>query len=134
MTQNSRDRKLLRFHRRSFILFSIIFVIEVMIALFFRDRWIRPLLGDVLVVMAIAYLIHAFFAIRLQKIAIGTLIFAYSIELLQLFKIIDIFGWRDSQLAHLTIGTTFDWRDLIAYAIGVGIVIITSSEFDRTIT
>ncbi|NJS42175.1 hypothetical protein HC766_08225, partial [Candidatus Gracilibacteria bacterium] len=52
MTQNSRDRKLLRFHRRSFILFSIILVIEVIIALFFRDRWIRPLLGDVLVVMA----------------------------------------------------------------------------------
>ncbi|HBB34871.1 MAG TPA: DUF2809 domain-containing protein [Cyanobacteria bacterium UBA8803] len=126
MAQNSRARKLLRFNSHSFILFLIIFVIEVIIAIFFRDRWIRPLLGDVLVVMAIAYFIHAFFGIRLQKIAISTLIFAYFIELLQFLKIIDFLGWRDSQLAHLTIGSTFDWRDLVAYTIGVAIIIMTS--------
>jgi Protein of unknown function (DUF2809) len=134
MAHDSRDRKLLRFDRRSFILFSIIFVIEVIIALFFRDPWIRPLLGDVLVVMAIAYFIHAFFAIRLQKIAIGTLIFAYFIELLQFLKIVDILGWRDSQLARLTIGTTFDWRDLVAYTIGVAIVIIANPDRGQKIT
>jgi len=128
MAHNSRDRKLLRFHRHSFILFSIILVIEVIIAIFFRDRWIRPLLGDMLAVMAIAYFIHAFFAIMLQKIAIGTLIFACFIELLQLVKIIDILGWRDSQLAHLTVGSTFDWRDLVAHTIGVAIVVIASPD------
>ncbi|MCU0546796.1 MAG: DUF2809 domain-containing protein [Oscillatoriaceae cyanobacterium Prado104] len=86
MTPNSRDRKLLRFDRQSFIIFSIVFAIEVIIAIFVRDRWIRPLLGDLLVVIAIAYSIHAFFAIQMTKIAIGTLIFAYSIELLQLAR------------------------------------------------
>jgi hypothetical protein len=134
MAHNSRDRQLLRFHRRSFIIFSIVFAIEVIIAIFFRDPWIRPLLGDVLVVIAIAYFIHAFFAIRMTKIAISTLIFAYFIELLQLVKIIDILGWRDSQIARLTIGTTFDWRDLVAYTIGVAIVIIARVDRDKTIT
>jgi hypothetical protein len=110
------------------MIFSIVFAIEVIIAIFVRDRWIRPLLGDLLVVIAIAYFIRAFFAIRMTKIAIGTLIFAYAIELLQLLKIIDILGWRDSLLARLTIGTTFDWRDLVAYTIGVAIVIIANAD------
>jgi len=119
-------RKLLRFHRQSFLLFAMIFAIVVIIALFFRDPWIRPLLGDVLIVMVIAYFIHAFVALPLRRIAIGTLIFAYFVEFLQYLKLIDRLGWQNSQLAHLTIGSTFDWRDLVAYTIGVVIVILTS--------
>jgi hypothetical protein len=38
-----------------------IWVLEAIIAMFFRDRWILPLLGDMLAVVAIAYFIHAFF-------------------------------------------------------------------------
>lgn len=102
-----------------------------MIALFFRDQWVRPLLGDVLVVMAIAYFIHAFVAIPLRKIAIGTLIFAYCIELLQFLRILDILGWQDSLLAHLTIGSTFDWRDLVAYTIGIVVVMLTSTDSEK---
>ncbi|WP_347277979.1 DUF2809 domain-containing protein [Alkalinema sp. FACHB-956] len=100
----------------------------MVIALFFRDDWIRPLLGDVLIVMVIAYFIHAFVAVSLRKIAIGTLVFAYTIELLQFFNIIDILGWRHSQLAHLTIGSTFDWRDLVAYTLGIAIVLFTTDR------
>ncbi|MEB3293455.1 MAG: DUF2809 domain-containing protein [Synechococcales bacterium] len=115
-----------RFNRLSFILFVILFAIEVIIAVFFRDPWIRHFLGDVLVVMVIAYFIHAFLAVSLRKIAIGTLIFAYFVEFLQVLNLIDRLGWRDSQLAHLTIGSTFDWRDLVAYTIGTAIVLMTS--------
>lgn len=116
----------LRFYLPSFVLFAILFAIVVIIALFFRDDWIRPLLGDVLIVMVIAYFVHAFLAISLRKIAIATLIFAYLIEFLQFLKLIDLLGWRNSQLAHLTIGSTFDWRDLVAYMIGVSIVLLTT--------
>lgn len=116
----------LRFYRPSFVLFAILFAIVVMIALFFRDDWIRPLLGDVLIVMVITYFVHAFVAISLRKIAIATLIFAYLIEFLQFLNLIDILGWRNSQLAHLTIGSTFDWRDLVAYTIGIAIVLLTT--------
>ena len=123
MVHKSHHPQHLRFHYPSFRLFLILFAIEVVIAVFFRDGWVRTLLGDVLVVMVIAYLIHAFFNIHLGIIAIGTLIFAYFIELLQFLKLIDILGWQDAQLAHLTLGSTFDWRDLVAYTIGATIVI-----------
>ncbi|MBD1856729.1 DUF2809 domain-containing protein [Leptolyngbya sp. FACHB-1624] len=118
----------LRFNQSSFTLFAILFAIVVMIALFFRDDWIRPLLGDVLIVMVIAYFVHAFVAVPLRKIAIGTLIFAYLIEFLQFLNLIDILGWRNSELAHLTIGSTFDWRDLIAYTLGIAIVLLTTNR------
>lgn len=121
----------LRFNRRSFTLFAILLAIVVMIALFFRDDWIRPLLGDVLIVMVIAYFVHAFVAAPLRKIAIGTLIFAYLIEFLQFLNLIDILGWRNSELAHLTIGSTFDWRDLIAYTLGIAIVLLTTNRLKR---
>jgi hypothetical protein len=115
-----------RFHRSSFLRFAILFALVAMIAAFFRDPWIRPLLGDVLIVMVIAYGVHTFVAAPLRKIAIGTLFFAYGVECLQFFNLIDILGWRDSQLAHLTIGSTFDWRDLVAYTMGCAIVFLTA--------
>jgi Protein of unknown function (DUF2809) len=128
MVQRFRIRKRFRFHRTSFIRFSIILLLEVIIAVFFRDQWIRPFLGDVLVVMAIAYFVHAFLAIPFRTIAIGSLILAYCIELLQFFRILDLLGWQESPLAHLTIGSTFDWRDLAAYTIGIAIVMLISPK------
>jgi hypothetical protein len=117
-----RPGKLWRFDRGSFTKFAIILGIEVIIAVFFRDPWIRQWLGDVLVVMGVAYFIDAFVALPMCKIAIGTLIFAYGIEVLQFFKVIDRLGWQNSQLAHLTIGSTFDWKDLFAYTLGAAIL------------
>jgi Protein of unknown function (DUF2809) len=129
MLKSSRQRNWFRFHRTSFTWFALLFAMVVMIALFFRDDWIRPLLGDVLIVMVIAYWIHAFVAVSMPKIAIGTLVFAYTVELLQFLNLIDRLGWRDSQLAHLTIGSTFDWRDLIAYTLGIALVLITPKRW-----
>jgi hypothetical protein len=122
------SHKRFRLHYPSLLRFAITFALVVLIAAFFQDPWIRPLLGDVLIVMVIAYFIHAFVSIPLRQIAIGTLIFAYFIEFLQFLKIIDLLGWRDSQLAHLTIGSTFDWRDLVAYTVGVAIVIMADAK------
>ncbi len=51
-------------------------------------------------------------------VVLGTLISAYLVELSQYFDLVDILGWRGSQLANLTIGSTFDWIDLLAYMLG----------------
>ena len=128
MLQKPHDRQRLRFYLPSFGLFLITLAMVAMIAILFRGGWIRHLVGDMLIVMVIAYLIHAWIALPLRTIPIGTLMFAWLIELLQFFKIIDILGWRGSQLAHLTIGSTFDWRDLIAYTIGAAIVILAGKD------
>ena len=43
-----------RFHPVSFALFAALLLIELLIALFVHDRFIRPHLGDVLAVMLVA--------------------------------------------------------------------------------
>jgi hypothetical protein len=111
----------MRFDRSSFFIFLGVLLIEIIIGGFFRDGFIRHFLGDVLIVVLICYFVRAWFAFPLWKVILGTLIFAYLVEGIQSLKLIDILGWRGSQLAHLTIGSTFDWMDMLAYMTGSGI-------------
>lgn len=55
--------------------------------------------------------------------AISVLIFAYCIELLQYFKILALFGLEKSMIAKLIIGNAFDWKDVVAYTIGIFVVL-----------
>ncbi|MBE9031725.1 DUF2809 domain-containing protein [filamentous cyanobacterium LEGE 11480] len=123
MLRSPHSKKLLRFDQRAFAISLIVLALEVLIALFFRDRFVRYFLGDVLVVVLIGYIIRAFWAIRLPIIAFGSLIFAYGVELAQYFNVLGWLGWQDIAIAQLLLGTTFDWTDLIAYTIGAGLIL-----------
>lgn len=101
----------------------ILFVIELGIALFIRDDFIRPYLGDVLVVILIYAFVRAFFKIAIVPAAMGVLVFAFGVEILQYFKIVEVLGLGSSAIARTVIGTTFVWEDLLAYAAGVGILL-----------
>ena len=58
-----------------------------------------------------------------MKTALSVLLFSYSIEILQYFHIVNIPGLQDIQIARIIIGTSFAWMDLIAYTLGIGIVL-----------
>jgi hypothetical protein len=111
----------MRFDRSSFFIFLGVLLIELIIGGFFRDGFVRHFLGDVFIVVLICYFVRIWFDFPLWQVVLGTLIFAYLVEGIQYLKLIDILGWRSSQLAHLTIGSTFDWKDMLAYTIGSGL-------------
>ena len=113
-----------RFQRRYFIVFVILLLIEIVIALFAHDNFIRPFFGDFLVVILIYCFIKSFFNTPLVITAIGVLLFSYLIEVLQYFNIVKILGLQNSKLARVVIGTSFEWTDLIAYTLGIGLVIL----------
>jgi Protein of unknown function (DUF2809) len=113
--------KLFRFDRPSFLIFLLILILEIIIGTFFHDRFVRYFLGDVLIVVLICYFIRSWCAIRLRVLLLGTLIFAVLTELAQYFDLVGLLGWQHSELTRLTIGSTFDWMDLVAYTIGTGI-------------
>ncbi len=102
---------------------SLLLAIEVFIALFIKDRFIRPFIGDVLVVILIYCLLRAFVKTDANKTAIAVLLFAFTIEILQYFHLVDRLGLSNNQIAAIAIGTTFDWKDLLAYTIGMAIVL-----------
>ncbi|WP_052273335.1 DUF2809 domain-containing protein [Flavihumibacter solisilvae] len=120
---------MLSFSRRYFLLAFILFIIEVLIALFVRDRFFRPYFGDYLVVILIYCSLRAIIKANPIKLAIGVLLFAYTVELLQYFRILDRLGLSGNELARTVIGHGFEWWDLLAYTLGI----ITVLTFERYI-
>jgi glycopeptide antibiotics resistance protein len=111
------------FNPRYFQRTLVLLFIEIWIAVSFDDRLIRPLVGDVLVVILIYCAIGTFWKIR-KTVTIGSVFgFACIVEGLQYFQFVDRVGWRQYKLLAVIIGTTFDWKDIIAYALGAAIVL-----------
>ena len=114
---------MLRFHRIYFGLTAILFLVEVAIALFVHDRIVRPYVGDLLVVVLIYCFVRSFLAITVWRAAIGVLLFAYTIEILQHFNLVELLGLQNYRLANIVIGNSFAWVDLVAYTVGIAIVV-----------
>jgi hypothetical protein len=115
---------MLKFQLKYFLPAAILFLIEALIALFVHDNFIRPFVGDVLVVILIYCFIKSFLNSPVIITAIAVLLFSYLIEVLQYFNIVKILGLQNSNLARVVIGTSFEWTDLLAYTLGIGLVIL----------
>ena len=111
------------FHKKYFFLTVLLFLTEVLIALYAHDRIIRPYIGDVLVVILIYCFLKSFLKLPVLPLAVGVLLFSFLIEYLQYLKIVDLLGLSDCKLARIIIGTSFAWNDIIAYCAGIGIVL-----------
>jgi len=115
----------LGFHKPSFFAFLILLVVEVCIALFVHDRFIRPFIGDVLVICLIAAFIQTFTRGRLSlPAALGIFAFACLVEVSQYFQLASRLNLPGSSAAGIALGATFDWLDILAYAVGTFVVII----------
>ena len=110
---------MLTFNLRFFLLSILFFVIEVLIALYVKDDFVRPYVGDYLVVMLIYCAVRTFIKANPVKVAIAVLLFAYMVEVLQYFRIVDRLGLSGNQLAKTVIGYGFEWLDMLAYTLGV---------------
>ena len=104
--------------KKSFSIAIIIFLIEVIIALYIKDKIIRPFVGDILVVIFIYYFIKAFINTKTINIAIFTLFFSFVVEILQYFNFVEMIGLGHNKAARIIIGTSFSWIDLLCYFIG----------------
>lgn len=113
--------------RRMYIVLTIIFlVVEVLIALFVHDRFIRPYIGDVLVVILIYMFIRCFIPDGLKMLPLYVFLFATCVEVMQFFHIVELFGVEDNRFLKTLIGASFDIKDIICYAIGCILIAIFS--------
>ena len=115
------------FSFRYFLLAFLLFIIEVLIALYVTDNFVRPYVGDYLVVMLIYCAVRTFIKGNPVKIAIAVLLFAYLVEVLQYFRIVDRLGLSGNQLAKTVIGYGFEWLDMLAYTLGVLTIVLIES-------
>jgi Protein of unknown function (DUF2809) len=111
-----------KYNPKYFYLTLLLLAIEICIAVFIDDKFIRPFIGDVLVVMLIYCLIRAFWKMRATVAIASVFTFACAIEVLQAIDLVGILGLKDNKLMATIIGTTFDWKDIVAYTIGAVIL------------
>lgn len=100
----------------------ILFLVEVIIARYVNDAFVRPYAGDILVVVLIYCAVMAVTNIAPKTGMIGTLLFAFCVESAQYFNVISLLGLEHIKLARIVIGTSFSWLDMICYVVGIGIV------------
>ena len=90
-----------------FLILSItFFFIELLIALYLRDSFIRPYVGDILVVILI-YCVVRTFNQGGKMLPIYVFVFAVAVEILQLFNIASLLNLENSAIGVI-IGSTFD--------------------------
>lgn len=103
--------------------------IEVGIALFAHDRFIRPFVGDVLVVILVYTLLHGLLAAHWKKLLLAALLFCYAVEIGQYFNIVHWLGLQQNSVARVSIGSVFDWQDILAYTLGALLVYGVEQHF-----
>ena len=94
----------------------LLLLVEVCIALWVHDRWVRPFLGDALVVVLLYCAGRTLGLPRNWSLAV--LVLACTVEVLQAFDFVDRLGLGHSRLARIVLGTTFSWGDFVAYFSG----------------
>ena len=101
----------------------VIFVMEIVIALYVHDDLIRPWGGDLLVVVLLYCFVRGVTRLDVIVAAFLVLMFSWLIEALQYLQIIGILGLENNAIARTVIGTTFSWSDIVAYTLGIVLVV-----------
>ena len=98
--------------------FAVILIIEILIALFVRDSFIRPYGGDILVTILICCFVRMIFMEKIPLLPLWVFLFAVTVEVLQYFDIVSILGLCDIKFFVILIGNSFSFVDIICYAVG----------------
>ncbi len=107
--------------------FLVLLLIEVLIALYIHDDFIRPYIGDVLVVMVLYCFIRIFIPTGVKLMPLYIFIFAVGVEILQLFRLVEVLGLENNRLLRVIIGSVFDVKDIICYGVGCILIMLVTS-------
>lgn len=106
------------FNFKFLFLFISILLIEILIAKYLNDAFIRPFGGDVLVVILIYSFFRIFLKTNNKRLALSVLIFSFIIELLQATHYVNWLGLQNNKFWTVVLGTYFSVYDLLAYFLG----------------
>lgn len=119
--RNQEKRKLRISYAMAFVL---LLVIEVVIALFIHDAFIRPYIGDVLVVIVLYTAVRIFIPSGFKLMPLYIFIFSVFIECLQYFNLLKILGMQNNTLLRILVGSVFDIKDILCYGAGYILILI----------
>lgn len=97
---------------------ALLLAAEVCIALFVHDAFVRPYLGDVLVIVLLYCLCRGPLGCKGKWLVPIVTTLGVVVEILQYFCLADQLGLDASSPLRLILGSTFDWADLLCYLAG----------------
>lgn len=106
----------------------ILLTMEVLIALFVRDAFIRPYGGDILVTILICCLVRTVYPFGIRLLPVWVFLFAAAVEVAQYFDIVSLLGLGDIAFFRILLGTSFSFIDLICYAAGCFIFFVVETS------
>ena len=107
------------FNKKHFQLFLLLFLIEVLIAIYFHDNFIRPYLVVFLIVILIYCFLMRFLNVSKIKILVFVLVFSFLIEFSHHFTLVKVLGFQNLKLAKVILGNSFSINDLICFVLGI---------------
>lgn len=104
------------------IAFLILLIVEAAIAIYVHDDFIRPYIGDVLVVGVVYSFVRIFVPDGVKLMPLYVFLFAAAVETLQYFQLVKLLGLEGNAFARIIIGATFDVKDIMCYFAGMLII------------
>ena len=93
---------------------GVLLILEILIALYAKDDFIRPYGGDILVTPLLCCLIRLVFPDKFPRLSLWVFVFSVCVELFQLVPKPSLEGtWLG-----ILIGTSFSFWDIVCYALG----------------
>lgn len=98
--------------------FACLLIVEVLIALYVRDAFIRPYGGDILVTILLCCFIRIFFPRKIKLLASWVFLFSVAVEIGQYLNMVDLIGLGHVPFFRVLMGTSFSFIDILCYGVG----------------
>lgn len=119
---------MLCFRKGYFLTACGLLLLEIFIALYMHDRFIRPYAGDFLATIFVYCLLRSIVRASAGQLVVVALAFSYLIEGMQYINLLDRLDWH-SRAARVIFGSHFEWSDMLAYTLGA--LLVTGIEYAR---
>jgi Protein of unknown function (DUF2809) len=120
---------MLTFNYKYAFAFLFLFIIEIIIALYAHDAFIRPYFGDFLAVIVVYFFIKTCFIITVNRAAITALGIAFFAEIAQYIQILKYLQMEENETVSIVMGNSFSWADMLAYVLGTMVVLIIENKY-----
>lgn len=109
-----------RSSRKTYLIsFLVLLLVEISIAIWIKDDFIRPYLGDFLVVILIYSFLMSISRISVLKGLIAVLLFSFAVEFFQMINIVKVMQYQPPEVVMIALGSSFSTWDLLAYSLGI---------------
>lgn len=104
---------------KHYLLLSLsLLIIEISIAVFVKDQFIRPIFGDYLATILLFCIMATVLNYPKNMLILVALLVSYLIETLQFFNILQLMNLEKNKFLKIIIGNSFSWLDILAYTMG----------------